>query len=90
MQSGRAGQAREPAVALRAHAGEGHVFAPAMPTRTREGRAAEAAMPSHVGEGRAAAVAAWPASVGEVPVQGEAWDLKYGGRGRAVAMGGGG
>ena len=84
MQSGRAGQAREPAVALRAHAGEGHVFAPAMPTRAREGRATAAAMPSRVGEGRAAAVVARPASAGE------AWDLKYGGRGRAVAMGGGG
>ena len=51
---------------------------------------AAAAMPSHIGEGRAAAIAVWPASAGEVPVQGEAWDLKYGGRGRAVAMGGGG
>ena len=84
MRSGRAREAREPAVALRARAGEGHVSAPAMPTRAREGRAAAAAMPSRVGEGRAAAIAVWPASAGE------AWDLKYGGRGRAVAMGGGG
>ena len=69
---------------LCAHAGEGHVSAPAMPTRVRDGRAAAAAMPSRVGEGRAAAVAARPTSAGE------AWDLKYGGWGHAVAMGGGG